>query len=71
MAYNPKIGDLLYFDAKDGPMFGMIVDIQSNVNFPYRVQWVNGQKTIELINDYKDVCCHRRTYLSLRKKHGL
>lgn len=71
MAYNPKIGDLLYFNASDGPMFGMIVDTQANVNFPYRVQWVDGQETIETKNDYKDVCYHRRTYLSLRKKHGL
>ena len=69
--YKPKIGDLLFFDASDGPMFGMIVDTQGNVNFPYRVQWVNGGKTIETKNDYRDICYHRSVYLNLRKKNGL
>ena len=71
MQYNPKIGDLLYYDASDGPMFGMIIDTHGNVNFPYRVQWVDGQEVIESDNDYRDVCYHRSVYLNLRKKNGL
>lgn len=74
MKYNPKIGDLLFFDgtAQGGPMFGMVVDIHPDARpYPYRIQWVDGQETIETNNDYKDICYHRRTYLSLRKKNGL
>lgn len=79
MDYEPKIGDLLFFNPyakskknyiQEG-QFGIIIDIDDNIDNPYRyrIQWLDDLD--ETNNDYKDVLHNRNQYLGLRKMIGL
>lgn len=68
-----KIGDLVYHNLKDDPMFGMIIEDRGVEQFyRYKIEWVGVDGSVlHTTNDATDAAHHRSKYLELRKSLGL